>query len=115
MLLKNPTWTDPEILKTEMNGIRDFVASNYGYTHEEFENVTDHRIIELVKDAKAYREGKKAADTKRVKRVPKFTKPGARRGNAASLAKARSAKATKAALKADGGTQSVANALLDRM
>jgi hypothetical protein len=116
MITKNPKWADEAVLKTDMDGLKTFVSNTYGYDTKDFDNVSDHRLIELIKDAKSFREGTKAAEGKKVKRVPKFTKPGAARGNAASLTKARNVKARRAAVKEGGGkTSDVANLLLDRM
>lgn len=116
MIAKNPEWADEEKLTSAMSGLKNFVSNTYGYKPEEFDNVTDHRLIELIKDAKAYREGTKRAEGKKVKRVPKFQKPGASRKNAANAAKARAVKAKKEAVRQSGGsTDSVANLLVDRM
>jgi len=115
MIGKNPSWADDAVFKTEMDSMKTFMVSTYGYEAKDMDNISDHRLIEVIKDAKKFREGTKAANDKKVKKLPKFQKPGAARGNAASLTKARAAKANKAALKADGSTASVANAILDRM
>lgn len=116
MLEKNPEWADADKRKEALGNFKSFLTSTYGYTPEDAERISDHRLIEVVKDAMAYRKGKKTAETKKVKTLPKFQKPGAARTNSASLAKARAVKAKKAAVKKSGGSvQSVANALLDRM
>ncbi|RLA60757.1 MAG: hypothetical protein DRQ89_12325 [Epsilonproteobacteria bacterium] len=115
MIGKNPTWADDAVRKTDMEKMKDFMVATYGYEPEAMDTISDHRLIEVIKDAKAFRESTKAALKKKVKKLPKFQKPGAARGNAASLAKARAAKANKAALRKDGSTQSVANSILDRM
>ena len=115
MIVNNPTWADKEVRKTDMIAMSEFLISSYGYTKEDMDHVSDHRLIEVVKDARKYREGVKAAASKKGKRVPKFQKPGAARGNAASLAKARSVKAARTKLKSNGSTSNVADAILDRM
>ena len=115
LIANNPTWSDQTIRKADMDVMSTFLVDTYGYETSDMDNVTDARLIEVVKDAKKYREGIKLAANKKVKRIPKFQKPGATRANASSLAKARSVKAKRAALKKDGSTASVANAILDRM
>jgi hypothetical protein len=116
MILKNPDWADKEKRLTALGEMKTFMADTYGYAPDDMDNVMDHRLIEVIKDAKAYRSGKKAAVEKKVKKVPKFQKPGATKQRSASLTKARAVKAKKAAVKKSGGSlQSVAKALEDRM
>ena len=70
---------------------------SYGFNEKDAQGINDHRLIRLIKDAQAYRNGKKVAESKRKgKKLPKFQKPGGDRGNAADLASARKAKALKA-------------------
>jgi hypothetical protein len=116
MIEKNPEWADVNKRKEALVQIKSFLSSTYGYSESDAENISDARLVELVKDAMAYRQGKKAVETKKVKVVPKFQKPGASRIKSAQLAKARDIKAKKAAVRKSGGSiDSVANALLDRM
>ena len=74
MIENNPSWADKEVLDSDMSVLRGFASERYGFTAGDFNHVTDARIIELVKDAKAYHEGVKIATTKRKKPVPKFQK-----------------------------------------
>jgi hypothetical protein len=115
LIVKNPNWSDDAVRKADMKEMKTFLSEAYGYGDKDFDNISDHRLIEVIKDAQSFRNGKKAIASKKVKVLPKFQKPGASRGNAASLKKARAVKAGRAALKKDGGTSSVANAILDRM
>lgn len=115
MVVANPTWADQTIMQAETGKLKEFLGSTYGFSSEDFDYVTDHRLIGLIQDAQAYRSGKKTAEVKIAKKVPRFQKPGAAKGNAKSLAKARSVKANKGALKSTGKLQDAANLLLDRM
>lgn len=115
MIAANPTWSDKEVLAADMGRMRDFATEAYGFTANDMTMVQDHRLISLIQDAQAYRQGKKTAAKKLVKTVPKFQKPGAMKGNSASLAKARSVKAKKAAVKKTGHVNDVAALLVDRM
>jgi len=115
MITDNPDWAD-ETKRTEaLAGIKSFLT-NYGFTEQDAQGVNDHRLIRLIKDAQAYRSGKKAAEGKREgKKLPKFQKPGGNRGSAANLAKARQAKALKTKRKSTGHVNDIAASILDRM
>ena len=115
MISSNPEWSDPKVLDRDMGELRSFASSSYGFTDQDLSSVSDHRIIKVLQDAKAYRDGSKAAVTKKMKNVPKFQKPGATKGNAAALSKARDAKSRKAAVKKTGHINDVAKLLVDRM
>ena len=115
MVRDNPTWSDPEVLKTETGKIKSFLQKDYGFNSDDLAVITDHRAIKLIQDAMAYRNGKAGAEAKIAKPVPKFQKPGQSRGNAKSLQKARDAKSLKAKAKQTGSTEDVANLLLNRM
>ena len=115
MVIANPTWSDKTVMKADTGALKSFLSDSYGFSDADFEMVTDHRLVHLIQDAKAYRSGKKTAQVKITKGVPKFQKPGAAKGNAASLEKARSSKRQKAAFKKTGNTQDTANILLNRM
>ncbi len=115
VIAMNPEWADQTKLAEAQVGMRDFLKSTYAFTDDDMKHVTDHRLIKLILDAKAYREGIKGVDEKREKQVPKFSKPGLAKGNAQSLEKARSVKAKRAAVKKTGHVNDVANLLLDRM
>lgn len=69
----NPDWRDLDKFKTAMSGLTKFVSA-YGFTPEEFQSVYDARLIELIKDAQAYRTGKAALETGKTVPTPKFTK-----------------------------------------
>lgn len=72
LIENNPNWKDQEVYRTDMTGLKSFMTDKYGFTEEDFSQITDHRAIELIKDAKAFRDGKSSADKKLKKPVPKF-------------------------------------------
>ncbi len=74
MIAKNPTWTDEKTLKSDMSDMKEFMTDQYGFKIEDFNNVSDSRLIEVMKDAKAYRKGVTTAKAKMKKKVPKFQK-----------------------------------------
>lgn len=115
MVESNPTWSDPAVLKADMSDIRSFASDAYGFGDSDFEGVSDHRIIKVLQDAKAYRSGKKAVEVKKAKAIPKFQKPGAKRANKQQLQSARNAKAIKANVKKTGHVNDVAKLLESRM
>lgn len=104
MLNNNPAWNNPEARTRDMGAIRNFLTSQYGFTAQDFDQVGDSRIIELAKDAKAFREGVKFAKKKISKPVPKFQKSvGKSRKRPSKLDKL-----TKAAKSAEGSNKRVA-------
>lgn len=74
MIDKNPEWSDEKVRNTAKTSYQKFVSEQYGFNDQEFDSVFDARLIELIKDAKSYREGLKVADKKKQKAVPKFQK-----------------------------------------
>jgi len=116
MVAANPTWADEAKFQEEFGAIKSFLKDTYGYQDEEI-RISDHRLVKVFQDAMAFRKGKEAAQSKRVKRkVPKFQKPGVNRGNAKSLAKARRVKAQRSKVKAGGGKiNDVASLIEERM
>ena len=74
MLENNPAWNDPNVFKQEMTGMKSFLSEKYGFTDQDFAQVNDARLIELVKDAKKYRDGATVAQKKIAVPVPKFQK-----------------------------------------
>jgi hypothetical protein len=115
MLTANPTWTDDTVRAKDLSELRGFVSETYGFTDGDMAAVTDHRLINLIKDAKAYRQGSKAAESKKVKRVPKFQKPGASKANVTKMAKVRATKAKRAAVQNGGHVNDIAKLIEDRM
>jgi len=115
MLANNPAWQDQEVLKRDMNGLKEFASNAYGFSDEDFKRVTDARLIELLKDAKAYRDGSKFAE-KKVVQKPKFKKATKQRPKAPKLTKldklTKMAKSAKGANKRKAQTDAIAELLL---
>lgn len=71
---KNPKWAEPKVFKKVLEDMAGFVEENYGFTRQEFAQVKDSRILELIKDAQKYRSGMKVAELKINRTVPKYQK-----------------------------------------
>jgi hypothetical protein len=74
VLEKNPTWEKPEVFKKTLAEFETFINDAYGFSKEDFANIQDARIFEVLKDAKKYREGKTVAEKKMIPTVAKFMK-----------------------------------------
>jgi hypothetical protein len=74
MIENNPEWADKEKLGASKKLFESFVLDQYGFEAQEFDAVFDARLIELIKDAKMYRDGLKVAGKKKQKPVPRFQK-----------------------------------------
>lgn len=74
MIVNNPEWSDAKVLETAKDSYKAFVKDQYGFKDTEFDSVFDSRLIELIKDAKSFREGLKVATKKKQKAVPRFQK-----------------------------------------
>jgi len=74
MLDKNPSWSNPEVFTKDMTELKTFLGNRYGFTDNDFNQVRDARLIELIKDAKKFNDGVKVAEKKVKKPVPKFQK-----------------------------------------
>jgi hypothetical protein len=72
---KHPEWQDTKKFKADLGGMQAFVSETYGFTPQEFADVKDARILDLILDAKKYRAGKTVAAQKLAKPVGKFQKP----------------------------------------
>ena len=74
VLENNPTWAKPEVFKKTLAEFETFINDAYGFSKEDFANIQDARIFEVLKDAKKYREGKTVAEKKITAPVAKFMK-----------------------------------------
>lgn len=116
MLENNPNWADSAVRKSELDSMKTFLTDTYSFGEEDMQHVTDSRLVSLIQDAMKYRNNSVAGQKKIVKPVPKFQKPGAQKASSANLAKARSVKAKRAAVKQSNGSISdVASLIADRM
>ena len=72
---KHPEWQDTKKFKAALGDMQNFVTETYGFSPQEFADVKDARILDLILDAKRYRAGKTIAEKKLAKPVGKFQKP----------------------------------------
>jgi hypothetical protein len=72
---KHPEWQDTNKFKKALGDMQNFVSDTYGFSAQEFADVKDARILDLILDAKKYRAGKTVAEQKLAKPVGKFQKP----------------------------------------
>lgn len=99
MIANNPTWSNQDTYKQEMGEIKSFLGNQYGFSGADFAAVADSRLIELVKDARKFHEGKKIVQPKLQKKVPKFQKS---KNGATAPKVSKLAKLTKASRSAQG-------------
>lgn len=71
MVDNNPDWRDDNVRQKAMKELQDFTVEQYGFDPNEFYQNRDARVVEIVKDAMAYRKGLKVASKKR-KAPPKL-------------------------------------------
>jgi len=109
-----PTWSDPETAKA---GIQSFIpaAEAAGFSAEDVNEIIDHRMFKLLKlAAKGMSVGDPDPVKKKLKKVPKIIKPGARKPNNKS-AQDRQAQQKRNALKQTGGTQEAASLIYSKL
>jgi len=70
----NPEWKEPAKLQQAFADMGTFVNESYGISPDEFNRINDARHIELVKDAMAYRNGKKILAKGPKAKLPKYQK-----------------------------------------
>jgi len=70
----NPEWDTNEKIQTAFKDMSTFVSETYGITPEVFNSLGDSRYVEVIKDAMAYRNGKKVTQKKIKQNLPKFQK-----------------------------------------
>lgn len=74
LLRNNPTWENQDELKKAFKEMNEFVTGTYGFTEQEFNEIADARIIELIKDAQKYRTGERKIRKQTKKSLPKYHK-----------------------------------------
>jgi len=115
LITKIPTWSDPEVAKKEVEQLRTASKDAYGFTDEEFDAIGDHRLVLVLMDALKGRSVSNSDPVKkRLKSIPKITKPGTKKSNPVSN-KQRAVEAQQQKLKKSGSTRDVADLLLARM
>lgn len=77
ILTSFPTWADEAEKAKEWGEILEH-AKDYGFTAEQVNEVFDHRVIRLLRDAKEYAKLKKSdpQTKKKLKLAPRMVKPG---------------------------------------
>lgn len=117
MIVDNPQWSDQTVMAKELGEIGQLLSTVYGFTPEEIANHMDARMMRLVRDAQAFKQGKDTLKVKKVPdNVPKFRNPGQQNISRKDTTKARQVKAQKDAIrKSGGGIDAIAASLVDRM
>lgn len=115
VIADNPSWADESVRRGDLANIRSFLVDTYGFSTDDMLQVTDYRLINIIKDAQKFKNGYKKVEEKKQKVVPKFKKPGVTKANAEQLGKAREIKDKRAKVKMSGKTADVASLILSRM
>lgn len=113
MIDNNPGWNDKDTYNKDMGVMKSTLEEAYGFAQDDFNHVSDSRIIEVLKDAIAYRKGSKFG-TKKVVKAPKFQKKaaGKRKPKASRLDRlTKAAKTAQGSQKRDLQTAAVAELL----
>lgn len=111
----NPDWKTHEEFKAGMQDLKDFIVDSYSIPEAYFDQVADANVIEILKDARAFREGAKRVTERKVKKVPKIqsTKTRKAKKKVSKLDKlTRAAKSAKGAAKRGLQQEAVAELLL---
>lgn len=79
LLQQIPEWQDDQVYKAESKELAANAIEFYGFNQDEVANVTDSRIVRLLRDAASWRkhQSKKTEVTRAAKRAPKAQKPSA--------------------------------------
>lgn len=109
-----PQWSDPGVAEKEHSQMQGFLVDSYGFSPEDVNGVTDHRLILLARDAQKYRASKKEVDTaaKKIRKLPKIQKPQARGVKAKMVNKTQQDK-KRVRLKQTGSIDDTASVLMD--
>lgn len=104
-----PEWKDEKVASQERESIAKYL-SDLGFNQDELNQVYDHRLILLARDGMAYRNLKagKPEVEKKVKKLPKFVKPGTKRQVDPKLSKLKEARQR---LKSSGSVEAAAELL----
>lgn len=110
-----PEWADEAKAREEKDSLADYAKSSYGYTDQDLDAVTDHRIMVILRKAAAYdrlQEGQSKLAEKKVK--AKVLKPGAtpKKSKGKDKPTSRSARARQR-LSETGSVDDAADALYD--
>lgn len=105
-----PSWNDSAVKEREWKEIVDH-AREYGFTEQQVNEVFDHRVIRLLRDAKEYAKLQKGKPQmqKKLKVAPKMVKPG----NAKKADKGRAEQIASRAMKT-GNIDDIAELLMEK-
>ena len=103
MIVNNPSWSNTSKYEKDMDTLKSFASDTYGFSDQDFLQVADARLIELIKDAQSYRKGSKIAQQK-IKTIPKKLKRG-KGGRFTKNKVSKLDKLTQAAAKATGANK----------
>lgn len=105
-----PDWKDPEKSKTLKTDLKEFGMSEYGFSAEEFSQVTDARLVRLLHDARQYKATKANAPKieNKIEKAMATSAPGSR----TNVAPRSELTAAKARLKSTGHIDDAAAAIL---
>lgn len=106
-----PEWADEAVAKKERGEIRSF-ALEAGFKAEEVDNIADHRVVKLLRDAMRYRQlqQSKPEVTKKVKTAPKLVRPG--QASSPQERQAQGMSKLKSTIRKSGGKEGIAAYLL---
>lgn len=78
LLIAIPEWSDPKVAEAEHAKLRSTGTDHYGFTPDEINGLTDHRMVRVLRDAVRYRElqAKSVGVRAKVETV-KTARPGA--------------------------------------
>lgn len=98
LLDKLPSWKDESVASKERKEIVDFLKTEYGFSPEDINGVTDHRFVLLAKDAMSKREQVTAKELakKKVENLPKVLKPGVKQSKVEAKSQAQKKQLEKA-------------------
>ena len=114
MLEQNPDWSDEAAFKQGQADIQSYLSTK-GFSEGEINQLVDHRIVSILRDAIKAKEtvSKVELAKKKVKKLPKVVKSGAKQTRKEANAKSSNEKVNR--FKKSGSQDDLAAALLDRM
>ena len=112
-----PEWNDPAVATEQHGKMSEFLVSQYGFAKGDIDLVENHKLILMALDAQKYRESQATSKqtVKKLKSLPKVTRPGASKGNQAKAAKTAASNKKVIRFKKTGSTDDLASVLMDRI
>ena len=108
-----PEWQDADKAAEEKAELARFAVNELGFTQEQMANVTDHRLVLLLRDAYLYRQAqsKGKAKLEEARKSTKVLKPGGRPRKTAS--KSKRVRERKQALARSGSMEAAVDVLME--